>query len=303
MQSVDLNLLATLDALLQEGSVTGAAQRLHLSPPAVSRSLARLRRLTGDPLLVRVGRDLVPTPHADRLRERAHAVHAAAQELLAPHGEVDEAALTATFAVRTGPVAAAALGPALLAAVRRRAPGVRLRLVGEGDESVAALRDGEVNLDVGAAGDEPELHHEVLRHDRMVLVGGRDGTLARRTGDGAPTPSMLAEVGHVNATRRGRRTGPLDDALAVHGLARDVVATAPDLTAALALVRAADLVTLAPRWIVESLGADDLVVWEVPTPLPPLVIAQSWHPRTDADPVHRWLRDRVREVVADQVTV
>ncbi|WP_285654476.1 LysR family transcriptional regulator [Actinomycetospora sp. NBRC 106375] len=298
MQSVDLNLLAALDALLAEGSVTGAAQRLHLSPPAVSRSLARLRRATGDPLLVRVGRDLVPTPEADRLRERVHAVHVAAQELLGPRGAVDEATLDATFAVRTGHAAAAALGPALLAAIRPRAPRVRLRLVGEGDESVAALRDGAVDLDVGAASDSDdsgELHREVLRHDRMVLVGRHDGALARRD---AVTPEALAEVGHVNATRRGRRRGPLDDALATRGLARDVVATVPDLVAAFALVRAADLVTLAPRWVTDVVGGADLVTWEVPLDLPPLVIEQSWHPRTDTDPARRWLRDRVREVVA-----
>jgi DNA-binding transcriptional LysR family regulator len=301
VHSVDLNLLAALDALLQEGSVTGAAARLHLSPPAVSRSLARLRRATGDPLLVRVGRDLVPTPQAQRLRERVHAVHAAAQELLGPRGAVDEATLSATFAVRTGVAPAAVLGPALLAAVRGRAPGVRLRLVGEGEEGVAALRDGEVDLDVGAGPareEEGELLVEVLRHDRMVLVARRDGALARHAAGGPVTAAALAGVGHVNATRRGRRHGPLDDALAEQGLARDVVATAPDLLAAFALVRAADLVTLAPTWVVAALGGDDLATWDPPVTVPPLVIAQSWHPRTDTDPAHRWLRDRVREVVA-----
>ena len=149
MQSVDLNLLSVLDALLQEGSVSGAARRLHLTSPAVSRSLAKLRELTGDPLLVRAGRNLVPTPLADQLRERAHEVLAEVHEVLAPATRPSDAdlerTLDTTFTVRAGPDNAEGFGPALVEQVRTRTSGVRLRLVGDGDGVVEALRDGWID--------------------------------------------------------------------------------------------------------------------------------------------------------------
>src|SRR5512139_3342340 len=97
MSETDLNLLFTLDAVLSEGSVVGAAKRLHLSPSAMSRSLARLRKTTGDPLLVRAGRGLVPTPRAIELRERVAQIVQGAQEVLLPAEVPDLSAVTRVF--------------------------------------------------------------------------------------------------------------------------------------------------------------------------------------------------------------
>jgi DNA-binding transcriptional LysR family regulator len=303
VQSADLNLLEVLDALLQEGSVTGAAGRLSLSPPAVSRSLGRLRRITGDPLLVRAGRTLVPTPAAEAMRGSAHEVLTAARALLSP-GTVPtdaeiERTLDAVLTLRTGTDAVEEIGPDLLAAVAARAPRARLRFVGEGDETAAALRDGTVDVDLGAPveGDDG-LAHETLAHDVMVVVGRPDGALAHRAGDGLPTAADLAAVGHVNASRRGVLRGPLDEALAAEGLERDVVATAPGFGAACALARSADLVCLAPERLTRRLRGAGLRTWPSPVPLPAAPLAMTWHRRTDADPARRWLRARIREVVA-----
>lgn len=303
MQSIDLNLLAVLDALLQEGSVTRAAERLHLSPPAVSRSLTRLRRITGDPLLVRAGRTLVPTPAAEAMRGPAHDALAAAQGLLSSRATPTDAelerSLDAVLTVRTGTDAAEEFGPDLLAAIAARAPDARLRLVGEGDETATDLRDGVVDLDLGApiTGDEG-LRHETLTDDVMVVVGRRDGVFASRVGDGVPTMADVAAVGHVNASRRGVLRGPLDEGLAVAGLERRVVATAPGFSAAAALAGSADLVCLAPERLTRRVRGAELRSWPCPVPLPAVHLVQTWHRRTDADPVRRWLRDRVREVVS-----
>lgn len=302
MQSVDLNLLEVLDALLQEGSVTGAAARLSLTPPAVSRSLARLRRVTGDPLLVRAGRHLVPTPAAEAMRAEAHEVLAAVHGLLAPRGIPDDAdlerTLDAVLTVRSGPDTAEEFAPDLLATVRTRAPGVRLRFVAEGEENPDDLRSGRVDVDVGAPGAaDGEFHEEVLTHDEMVVVGRVDGAFARRVGDRAPTPDDLVVVGHVVASRRGVLRGPLDEALEAAGLARRVVASAPGSSAACALVRAADLVCLAPARLTRRARGDDLATWPCPVPVPRVRVAQTWHRRTDSDPTRRWLRKRIREVV------
>jgi DNA-binding transcriptional LysR family regulator len=305
-RSVDLNLLEVLDALLQEGSVTGAARRLHLTPPAVSRALSRLRATTGDPLLVRAGRSLVPTPAAEGMRAPVHEVLAAAHDLLAPQpvptDEELERALDGVFTIRAGADAAEAFGPPLLAAVTARAPRVRLRLVGEGEETPDALRDGLVDLDVGAplAGDADGLHHEPLGEDTMVVVARRDGALARAVGDAADgelTPGRLAAVRHVNASRRGVLRGPLDDALEARGLRRTTVATAPGFAAACTLVVEADLVCLVPESLTRRLRDPALQTWPPPVPLPAVRVGQTWHRRTHTDPAHRWLRARVRETV------
>src|SRR5476649_205951 len=103
MDDVDLNLLVALDALLAEGSVTGAARRLGLSTSAMSRTLARLRSAMGDPLLVRAGRGLVPTPRATELRDRVHQLSRDVRTVLSPHAShLDVASLGRTFTIRAG---------------------------------------------------------------------------------------------------------------------------------------------------------------------------------------------------------
>src|SRR5579872_3745377 len=103
MKNLDLNLLSALDALLSAGSVTGAARQLGLSTSAMSRTLTRLRASTGDPLLVRAGRGLVPTPRAAELRARVHLLTRDVRTVLSPHaGHLDIASLARTFTIRAG---------------------------------------------------------------------------------------------------------------------------------------------------------------------------------------------------------
>lgn len=300
--TADLNLLPVLDALLQEGSVTGAARRLHLTAPAVSRSLGRLRVLIGDPLFVRAGRNLVPTAVAERLRDPVHDALATVHGVLAAANAPTDAELDATldrvFAVRTGPDNASGFGPALLAAVRRRAPAVRLAFTGDGDDPTAALRDGVVDLVVGGPPIDQgveALHREILFTDPIVTVARRDGALARAIADRTPTVADLAAQPHVNRAPRSAWHDQFDRRLAESGRHRHVVATAPGFTAAFALAREGDFVCLAPERLTRPLLGTDLRSWPMPIALPPLVIEQVWHHRRHTDPEHRWLRHRVRE--------
>lgn len=130
----DLNLLVTLDVLLSEGSVAGAARRLGLSPSAMSRALARLRETTGDPLLVRAGRSLVPTPRAQALREQVGQLVQDAERVLRPAQMLDMSRVERTFILRTSEEFVESVGPALLARTAREAPGVRLRFVNKTDK-------------------------------------------------------------------------------------------------------------------------------------------------------------------------
>src|SRR6516164_9608427 len=134
MSRPDLNLLVTLDVLLSEGSVARAARRLRLSPSAMSRALARLRRTTGDPLLVRAGRGLVPTPRALELRGRVGPLVQEAEAVLRPAAALDLARLVRTFTLRTSEGFVENFAPGLIARVARQAPGVRLRFMQKADK-------------------------------------------------------------------------------------------------------------------------------------------------------------------------
>ena len=143
----DFNLLVTLDVLLTEGSVARASRRLRLSSSAMSRALARLRETTGDPLLVRAGRGLVPTPRALQLRERVSQLVRDGEAVLRPAAKPDLAKLVRTFTLRTSEGFVETFGPELLAVVGAQAPGVRLRFVQKPDKDSAPLRDGTVDLE------------------------------------------------------------------------------------------------------------------------------------------------------------
>jgi DNA-binding transcriptional LysR family regulator len=301
MNDVDLNLLVALDALLSEGSVTGAARRLGLSSSAMSRTLARLRSATGDPLLVRAGRGLVPTPYASELRERVHALSGDALAVLRPRaGDLDIASLERTFTIRANEGFVDALSAALVAAVTGAAPRVRLRFAPKPEKDARPLREWQIDLEIGVLGAfAPEVRTLSLFRDSFVGVA-RIGHPLLSGGD--ITPERYAACDHVTASRRGEFTGPVDDALKDLGLRRTVSVVVPGFPDAMRIARQSDLVALVPRSCLGNSLANDqnaktgLQSFELPVRTPEIVISAMWHPRMDADPAHRWLRDTVVSV-------
>ncbi|MEI6415691.1 MAG: LysR family transcriptional regulator, partial [Pseudomonadota bacterium] len=173
MSRPDLNLLITLDVLLAEGNVARAAQRLRLSPSAMSRALARLRETTGDPLLVRAGRGLVPTPRALELRERVSQLVQDTEAVLRPAETPNLKQLARTFVLRTSDGFVENFGPDLIARVGEEAPGVRLHFVQKLDNKDSVLlRDGTVDLETGVVRNTlgPEVRVQALFSDRFIGV-------------------------------------------------------------------------------------------------------------------------------------
>ncbi|WP_030690546.1 LysR family transcriptional regulator [Streptomyces globisporus] len=295
---LDLNLLLALDVLLEEQSVRGAARRLHLSEPATSRTLGRIRKALGDPILVRAGRAMVPTPYALSVRAEVGAVVERARALFAASGPTDLRAVARTFTVLGQDSHPALLGPALLARAAREAPQVRLRFLNESHIDAPALREGVADLEIGVIDTvHPEVHTEHVLDDRMLAVvrPGHpllQGRLTRRR--------FATDADHLVVSRRGRLQGPVDTALAEHGLRRRVVASVGTYPASLFVLRDTDLVGLisaGSRSLAEALG---LVAFDVPLDLPPLPVGLAWHPRHDADPAHAWLRGCVRDLLLDR---
>ncbi|MGW8763650.1 LysR family transcriptional regulator [Streptomyces sp. NPDC055815] len=294
---LDLNLLVALDVLLEEQSVRGAARRLHLSEPATSRTLGRIRKALGDPILVRAGRAMVPTPYALSVRAEVGAVVERARALFAASGPTDLRTVARTFTVLGQDSHPALLGPALLARAGREAPQVRLRFLSESHIDAPTLREGVADLEIGVIDTvHPEVHTEHVLDDRMIAVVRAGHPLLH----GRLTRRRFAEADHLVVSRRGRLHGPIDTALAEHGLRRRVVASVGTYPASLFVLRDTDLVGLISarsRSLAESLG---LVTFEVPLDLPPLPVGLAWHPRHDADPAHAWLRGCVRDLLVDR---
>ena len=307
MSEPDLNLLIALDALLTDGSVAGAARRLGLSASAMSRTLARLRAATGDPLLVRAGRGMVLTPCAEELRERARNVAHEARALLRPAAtELDFSTLARTFTIRTNESFVEAFGAPLIAATTAVAPHVRLRFAPKPEKTAAPLREGSVDLEIGVLGEMgPEVRVQALFRDRFLGVVRKGHSLET---EGDVTAERYAAFGHVVASRRGHANGPVDVALAALGLTRTIVAVVPGFPAALAMARASDLVALVPASFLNAQPENQgyavsvtTYAFELPVTTERITVSQMWHPRLEADPVHRWLRNLVLTVCRLQV--
>lgn len=293
MATPDLNLLVTLDVLLREGSVVGAARQLGLSPSAMSRALARLRDATGDPLLVRAGRGLVPTPRAIALRDQVRQVVDDAETVLRPALKLALDTLDRQFTVRSTEGFVETFGPDILARVAQEAPHVRLCFVPKLDKDSRMLRDGLVDLETGvtSAAMGPEVRTQGLFRDHFIAVVREGHALTR----GLLTAERYAEARHVMVSRRGLEVSAIDAALDARGLHRNIAVTVGGFGAAVVLAGESDLVATVPRRHTESLwrGMHPL---RLPFDVPDFTISLFWHPRVDADPAHRWFRTLVAQV-------
>ncbi|WP_331766801.1 LysR family transcriptional regulator [Embleya sp. NBC_00896] len=299
---IDANLAIALDALLAEHSVTRAAARLHTSPAAMSRTLARLRRILQDPLLVRAGQTMVPTPRAQALRDEAAAVVRSLEALLSPAAGVDPAGLRSTFTLQAADLVGAALVPGLLQLAQQEAPGVSFRIRAEELEAGTTLRDGRIDLEIGSIDHvDPETRIEELVSLRMMAAVRPGHPLTERP----LTPARLAAAQHVAVSRRGRFTGPLDTALAEQNLHRRVSVVLPSHLAAMTLATRSDIVCLvpaalpgaAPSPLTDDAIALGLRLLDIPLAMPSLTIGMAWHPRHTADGAHHWLRSAIRRTL------
>jgi DNA-binding transcriptional LysR family regulator len=299
MSLPDLNLLVTLDVLLVEGSVARAARRLRLSPSAMSRALARLRETMGDPLLVRAGRGLVPTPRALEIRERVSQLVQEAEAVLRPTDRLDLKQLCRTFTLRTSEGFVENFGPALIARVGKDAPGVRLRFVQKPDKDSVPLREGAVDLETGVVEKTtaPELRVQALFRDRYVGVVRTGHPLTR----GVVTPPRYAKGRHISVSREGIEKGSIDEALQPLGLERVIATIVSGFATAVALARVSDLIATVPERHTGSLRIG-MHSFALPVPTPEFTVSMLWHPRLEADPAHRWLRGCVRDACAKQLT-
>ena len=230
-----------------------------------------------------------------------------ARALLGPEAtEVDPATLERTFVVRANEGFVALLAAPLVAAVARTAPGVRLRFVPRLLKDALSLREGRVDLEIGVLGvSAPEVRTQAIFRDRFVGVARAGHTLLATL----VTPATYAGCRHVVASRKDHVDGPIDTALNSLGLKRTVVVVVPGFPDALRIARASDLIAQVPRSLVcpglpgAATLAEGLTIFELPMAMPEIVVSAMWHPRLDAEPAHRWLRETFMAVFREALAM
>jgi DNA-binding transcriptional LysR family regulator len=294
IESVDLNLLLTLHIVLSEGSVSGAAKRLHVTPSAVSNALARLREILDDPLLIRRGRGLVGTPRAQALAPQL----AAAMNTLRAVVETDTAfspeTSTRRFSLASADNISAGALPAVVRLFAQRLPHARLQVVTL-DHAVASdgLASGEVDVLLGLPPMTPELRSEPAYRERLVCAVWQDNP---DVGDTLSLEQFLA-LHHVAVVLHGEYAiDYVDIALAKFGRERSIALSVPQFVLAATCIVGTHYVAMLPEAMATQLATMlPLRLLPPPVALPAVTLVQAWHLRTDHDPGSQYFRTVIRD--------
>ncbi len=294
LAAVDLNLLVSLDLLLEHRSVRAAARAAGLTPSAMSHTLGRLRSLLGDELLVRAGSEMVRTARAEALVGPVRDALAAVRSALAPRAPFEPAACTRSFRVVCTDHVSTVLLPRVASLLRAAAPGASLHERPLLPTVMEELRAGEVDLAIGIFPEAPpEMRARRLFTDGFVTVCRPEHPRLGppRKGEGTLTLERFLEEGHLLVAPRGTPLGTIDALLAERGLSRRIVRTVPHFLSALWQVGNDDLLLTVSRRLVAAV-AERLPLRVHPTPLPveDYALSALWHPRLDQEPEDAWFR-------------
>ena len=305
LQDLDLNLLLTLDALLEIRSVTATAQRMSVTQSAVSHRLARLREFFGDALLVSSGDELVMTSKAEELQAPLRAALEALGDALSPRSPLDPSTTERTFVFAASDLAEVGFLPPLLAHLQQRAPRLRIRMLGRGFATGETLADGKADFAIAPGeGSVPGVSLKQTRgiRQRMLIVDGFS-VLARNDHPrlkGRLTLKRYLSETHVLVAPQGNPQGLVDAVLARRGEKRRVAVQVASFLSAPFLLLGADHLLTCPSSLAaataEPLG---LEVFKPPIDLPSTKLFLYWHERMHNDPAHRWLRDEMLGLTAD----
>lgn len=295
MKTIDLNLLPALNILLEERNVARAAKRMNLSQSAMSRTLARLRRAMDDPVLVRAGRGLVPSPRALEIQARVSQLATEAEALLQPAACADIAGIERTFTLLTSDGFMESIGGELIKRAAAQAPGIRIRFLPRTASQGSGLRDGSVDIETGklSATTHPELLVRRLFDDHFIGVTRKDHPLSHRE----VTASDYLGACHIGVTRDGQRSCHLESMLPPTTPV-SIPALVGSYTGAVALARATDLIATVPARHTASF-CHKMHRFPLPFDVPAITISMFWHPRMNADQAHRWLRETIIEISAE----
>ncbi len=298
VKGLDLNLLRTFDAVLQDRSVTGAAARLGLTQPAVSNALARLRALFDDALFVRTPAGMDPTPFARELGEPVRQALALLESALAHGPGFDAATSSRAFRFYMSDLGQIEFLPPLIERVQKVAPGVRLEAIALDVEDIGdALAAGTLDLAVGfLPGLGPPVRRRQLFRDPYVCLMRADHPTIRKT----LSRKQFLEASHALVSYRGGHR-VIEEALDRAGLSRRIALRVPHFTVVPMVLERTDLILILPRRVArvyERQGKFKSL--PPPVAIPPADVGVHWHERFDADPGNRWLRDQLLDLFTER---
>jgi DNA-binding transcriptional LysR family regulator len=303
LQSIDLNLLVVLEALVEECNVTRAAKRIGLSQPAVSNALARLRRTFDDPLLVRTAEGMAPTPAAQALIIPVRLALTQLREALEEKAVFDPTATERTFHLLTSDYAEIILIAPLLQTLRVNAGSLKLRIQRPRSvfepPSTSSLADS-FDLAVGFYPDalslDVRLHSRLLwEEENVCLVSAKHPTI-----QGKLSLKQFAEAEHVALFYKPQGPGVVDTLLMQKGYTRRIAVQSPHFASLPFLVSGTDLIATVPERIARQFARQlKLQVLPVPLDLPAFRLTLLWHQRHHSDPAHRWLRQALVETATN----
>ncbi len=298
LASLDANLLVALDALLQEANVTRAAKRIGITQSAMSQTLGRLRRQFDDPVLIKVGRHMEPSPFGLRIRGRLHTALAELEAVVRDRPSFDPGSATDRFVIATVDYLAMLVVPKLRAAIAATAPGVSLAVHAlDADSITAQLAAGTVHAYLGVRGQtERALQTHTLYQEHLKLLVDREHPLARAT----ISTQAWAQAAHVHVSPRRERGSVVGRALAAAGYDRRVALEVPFFALLPGVLSGTDLVATVPGRIAEHFAEHfGLVVRDPPIALPPFEVCVAWHPMFATEPSLAWFRDVVARAATD----
>jgi len=300
----DLNLLRVLDALLREQSTIKAGEHVGLSQPAVSSALRRLRHALNDPLFVREGQRIVPTPYAKDLEIPLRRLLDELEELLSGGRSFDPAEAEQSFKISGSDFFAEMLMPLLAGMLSRQAPKIRVQLVDlVPNNYIEALEKPGVDLALVPKSDFPGWidYAPALRSKFVMIARTEHPRLKRakvRPADVVPI-DLFCDLGHVVFSPEGSLKAMGDAALARIGRERRVAMTMPFFAGICNVVASSDLVALLPEQLARKMAPRlGLAIYVPPMPINPALICMIWHKRNTDYPAHRWLRQTVLKLLS-----
>ena len=296
LRNIDLNLLVVLDALLTEKHVTRTGARLHLSQPAISHSLSKLRVLLDDPILIRQGSEVVLSALAQNLQAPLKEILSQIEILLGKSIDFVPANSHRTFRLAMSDYGAAIVLPKLLRQLRAEAPNTTLVVTQDSRHGMLEqIAQGKIDLALGVFPNLiADISSEVLFEETFSCLLDRSTLPANGQLD---LDNYLLRP-HISVSVDGCSNGEIDRLLRDEGLQRRIAVSVPHWRTAPSMISNTDLIlTVATRTLDNALLDEELVSLSPPLPIPPFPFVQLWHNRFGEDPAHRWLREQVRQVV------
>lgn len=293
IRNLDLNLLIALSALLEEKHVTHAAERINLSQPAMSRSLARLRDMFQDPLLVKGAGGMTLTARAEELYLPLQNIMREITDIIQPPSH-DPSQMQGEIVIATRDNELATILPKAIQQINSEAPGLKLRIVSLQGDNLSSLEHHQVDFVLtGSESKSATLHRCLLYKERFVcLASSQHVDLTEKI-----SLEKYVSMKHCLVTISGFGTSIVDDCLSQKGLKRDIVVRVPHFLAAAFIVADSDLITTLPEKVASLFSQNQrITLLEPPLKLPHFPIYLYWHTRNQHNPIHQWIKKVIKNI-------